>query len=331
MDSFWDLSDGNVKSGGENWLSAVVPLMKLLSLTVIGLILAHPKLQVMSKATFRLLSKLVFVLFVLCLIFTQLGQSITGKNFVLWWFIPVNVIISTALPPEFFRFTIIMTAFGNTGNLPLAIVGSICHSAKNPFGPDCHTSGVFYVSFAQWVAVILYYEIVEEGNEVKEVVTANDLSRPLLVEAKWPGMEDKESEHCKTPFIARVFTRISSISPSTFPDVGLRIRIVAEQTPIQHILQPPTVASLLAIIIGMFSAQIFCFDYDAPLSFITVGFPFVLLILGGMLVEVHESKLGIPVIGISVASTLFGIGIILLDDKMWFPRYRFMLSARVQV
>ena len=44
MESFWDLSDGNVKSDGENWLSAVVPLMKLLSLTVIGQILTQPKL-----------------------------------------------------------------------------------------------------------------------------------------------------------------------------------------------------------------------------------------------------------------------------------------------
>uniref|UniRef100_F6HJB6 Protein PIN-likeS 2 n=1 Tax=Vitis vinifera TaxID=29760 RepID=F6HJB6_VITVI len=239
-----------------------------------------------------------------------------------------------------------MTAFRNTGNLSLAIVGSVCHSAKNPFGLDCHTSGVFYVSFAQWVVVILeYYEIVEEGNKVKEVVTANDLSRLLLVEAEWPGMEDKETKHCKIPFIARVFTRISSISPSTFPDVGSmeeegpnslesitclvepkvvrRIRIVAEQTPIQHILQPPIVASLLAIIIGMFpQLKSFLFDYDAPLSFITdslsmlagATIPFVLLILGGMLAEgPYESKLGIQtVIGISVAR---------LSDQM----YGFML------
>ena len=258
-----------------------------------------------------------------------------------------------------------MTAFRNTGNLSLAIVGSVCHSAKNPFGLDCHTSGVFYVSFAQWVVVILvytlvfhmmeplleYYEIFEEGNKVKEVVTANDLSRLLLVEAEWPGMEDKETKHCKIPFIARVFTRISIISPSTFPDVGSmeeegpnslesitclvepkvvrRIRIVAEQTPIQHILQPPIVASLLAIIIGMFpQLKSFLFDYDAPLSFITdslsmlagATIPFVLLILRGMLAEgPYESKLGFQtVIGISVARLLvfplIRIRIILLDD-----------------
>ncbi|RVW11716.1 Protein PIN-likeS 2 [Vitis vinifera] len=257
----------------------------------------------MSKATFKLLSKLVFVLFLLCLIFTQLGQSITGKNFVLWWFIPVNVIICTAVgcilrylvaiicqPPHvFFRFTIIMTAFRNTGNLSLAIVGSVCHSAKNPFGLDCHTSGVFYVSFAQWVVVILeYYEIVEEGNKVKEVVTANDLSRLLLVEAEWPGMEDKETKHCPNS--------LESITCLVEPKVVRRIRIVAEQTPIQHILQPPIVASLLAIIIGMFpQLKSFLFDYDAPLSFITdslsmlagATIPFVLLILEECLLRMN--------------------------------------------
>ncbi|CBI33575.3 unnamed protein product, partial [Vitis vinifera] len=357
MESFWDLSDGNVKSGGENWLSAVVPLMKLLSLAVIGLILAHPKLQVMSKATFRLLSKLVFVLFLPCLIFTHLGQSITGKNFVLWWFIPVNVIISTAVgcilgylvaiicrpPPEFFRFTIIMTAFGNTGNLPLAIVGSVCHSAKNPFGPDCHTSGVSYVSFAQWVAVILvytlvyhmmeppleYYEIVEEGNEIEEKLS---IARHPLLQGSLP---ESLAFH-QVLFLMLVQWR---------REVVRRIRIVAEQTPIQHILQPPTVASLLAIIIGMFpQLKSFVFGYDAPLSFITdslsilagAAIPFVLLILGGMLAEgPHESKLGIrTVIGISVARLLvlplIGIGIILLADKMNFlvpgdKMYRFVL------
>lgn len=372
---------GDVKFGGDDWLTAVVPLMKLLSLIVIGLVLAHPKIHVLSKTTFKLLSNLVFVLFLPCLIFTQLGQSITFENFILWWFVPVNVLISTAVgcilgylvaiicrpPPQFFRFTIIMTAFGNTGNLPIAIVGSVCHSEKNPFGPHCHSRGVSYVSFAQWGAVILvytlvyhmmeppleYYEIVDEG-EIEEEVNANNLSKPLLVEAEWPGIEDKETEHCKTPFIARVFNSISKISPSTIPDfasqveevgpsspksirclaepkVVRKIRIVAEQTPIWHILQPPTVASLFAILIGMVpQLKYFVFSYDAPLSFITdslailagAAIPFVLLILGGMLSEgPNESKLGVQtMVGITIARLLIfpliGIGIIILADKM---------------
>ncbi|XP_010528906.1 PREDICTED: protein PIN-LIKES 2 [Tarenaya hassleriana] len=372
-----------VKSRGEDLLSGVLPLMKLISLTLFGLILAHPKTQIVPRATFRLLSKLVFVLFLPCLIFTELGESITLENFVRWWFIPVNVLISTAIgflvgylvviichpPPEFNRFTVIMTAFGNTGNLLLAIVSSVCHTKHNPFGPDCHSRGVSYVSFAQWVAVILvytavyhmmeppmeYYEIVEDGTEMEEQDLTADVSRPLLVEAEWPGIEETETEHCKTPFIARVFNSISGLSNSSLPEfehsgetggnsnspmslqclaepsVVRRIRIVAEQTPVKHILQPPTIASLLAIIVGLVpQLKAVAFGYDAPLSFLTDSLeimaaamvPSVMLVLGGMLSEgPKESTLGLrTTIGIIVARLLVlplvGIGVVMAADKL---------------
>ncbi|KAE9595430.1 putative membrane transport protein [Lupinus albus] len=385
----------NSSSGSAKVLMAIVPLLKLLCLTVIGLVLANPRKQFIPKATFKLLSKLVFALFLPCLIFTELGESITLKNFVDWLFIPVNVLVSTAIgcllgflvvlicrpPPELTRFTIIMTGFGNTGNLPLAVVISVCHTKDNPFGPSCYTRGVAYVSLSQWVAVILvytlvyhmmeppmqYYEIVEEGAEIVEQQALNDISRPLLVEAEWPGIEDKEDEHSKTPFIARIFKSISGISSTTLPDLEItaenggnsprsirclaeprvvrRIRIVAEQTPIHHILQPPTIASLLAIIIGMVpQLKAVFFGVNAPLSFITDSLeilggamvPSVMLILGGMFAEgPNESKLGLrTTIGITVARLLvlplLGIGIVALADKLHFlvlndAMYRFVL------
>lgn len=388
------LYEDKMKSSGEDLMSAVVPLMKLLSLTIIGLVLAHPKTQIIPRATFKLLSKLVFALFLPCLIFIHLGESMTLKNVLLWWFIPVNVLVSTAIgcflgflvvilcrpPPQFIRFTIIMTAFGNTGNLSLAIVGSVCHTKDNPFGPGCHRKGVAYVSFAQWVAVILvytlvyhmmeppleYYEIVDEVVEIEEQ-QGNEISRPLLVEAEWPGIEDKRTEHSKAPFIARVFKSISSVSQTTLPDfdstiegggnsprsirclaaprVVRKMKIVAEQTPIQHILQPPTIASLLAIVVGMVpQIKAFFFGYDAPLSFISDSLdimagamvPSVMLILGGMLAEgPMDSKLGLrTTIGISVARLLvlpfLGIGIVALAEKLNFlvhddQMYRFVL------
>lgn len=378
-----EIYDNNMKSSKEDIVDAAFPLLKLLSLTLIGLVCAHKNVQMIPKATFKLLSKLVFVLFLPCLIFTQLGKSITVANFTSWWFIPVNVLISTAVgcilgflvviicrpPPELTRFTIIMTAFGNTGNLSLAIIGTVCHNEDNPFGPDCHNKGVSYASFAQWVAVILvytfvyhmmetplqYYEIVEEGgqNDEQEQPESADISRPLLVEAEWPGIEDKETEHSKTPFIANVFKTISNISQTTLPDVEnaiegntnspksirclatprvvRKIKVVAEHTPIQRILQPPTIASFLAIVVGMIpQVKAFVFGIDAPLAFITDSLeilagamvPSVMLILGGMLAEgPNESKLGLrTMIGITVARLLvlplLGIGIVALADKL---------------
>ncbi|XP_060191836.1 protein PIN-LIKES 2-like [Lycium barbarum] len=379
---------------------AVLPLLKLLCLTVIGLILAHPRTQLVPKATFKLLSKLVFALFLPCTIFIHLGETITVQNFLRWWFIPANVLLSTAIgcllgylvakickpPQEYFRFTIIATAFGNTGNLPLAIVGSVCHSSDNPFGPDCYTTGVSYVSFAQWVAVFLvytlvyhmmeppleYFDVVEDGGEIQEPLPSNDLSRPLLVEAEWPGMEDRETEHCKTPFIARVFASVSTLSSSSIPDpdsldsleesppaprspksirclaeprMVRKLRIVAEQTPVRYVLQPPMFAILLAFLVGMVPPiKSVVYGNEAPLAFLTDSLqilaqamvPSVMLILGGMLAEgPNESLLGVrTTVGITVARLLVlplvGTGVVYLADQMNFlipddQMYRFVL------
>jgi predicted permease len=397
--------DPQVVAAQSNWVSAVTPLLKLLCLAVIGLVLANPRTQIVPKATFKLLSKLVFALFLPCLIFVHLGESVTLDNVLQWWFIPVNVLLSTAIgcalgyvvalicrpPPQFFRFTVIMTGFGNTGNLPIAIIGSVCHTADHPFGPGCHRKGIAYVSFAQWVAVILvytlvyhmmeppmqYYEIVGEGNEIKEEPEeqVSNFSRPLLQEAEWPGMADKETDTSKTPFIARIFMSISGSSQATFPDIDFteeggvsgagpsspkslrclaepkvvrRMRVVAEKTPIQHVLQPPTIASLLAIIIGMVPVfKAFVFEPDAPLSFFTDSLeilaaavvPSVMLILGGMLAEgPNDNALGIrTIVGIIVARLLIlpciGIGVVTLADRMHLlveddRMYQFVLALQ---
>lgn len=291
----------NMNTMKEDLLSAVVPLLKLLSLTVIGLILAHRKIQIIPKSTFKLLSKLVFALFLPCLIFIDLGRSITLHNLALWWFIPVNVLISAILgfllgiivvylckpPPQFVKFTIIMTACGNTGNLPIAILGSLCHNPNNPFGPNCHQRGVAYVSLAQWVSVLLVYTLVYH-----------------MMEPPLEYYEIIEEEN---------------------------IEIGNVKTPIKKIFQPPIIASFLAILIGTIpQAKSFIFGHDAPLGFITDSLeilggamvPSVMLVLGGVLAEgPNDSKIGLKTtIGVTIARLLvlplLGIGVIGLGDKM---------------
>lgn len=124
-----------------------------------------------------------------------------------------------------------------------------------------------------------------------------------------------------------------------------KIRIVAEETPITHILQPPTIASLLALTVGTVPAlKEIVYGYDAPLSFITDALeilagavvPLVMLVLGGMLAEgPNDSALGIrTTVGIIVARLLVlplvGIGVVTLADKLHLliqgdQMYRFVL------
>ncbi|KAH7533884.1 hypothetical protein FEM48_Zijuj04G0179000 [Ziziphus jujuba var. spinosa] len=261
-----------------------------------------------------------------------------------------------------------MMAFRNTGNLPLSIVTSMCYS-QDPFGPKCHVSGVAYVAFSQWASAILvytlvyhmmeppleYYEIIEEEVQIEtEELPANDLRRPLLVEAEWPRLEDNETEHCKIPFIARLFNNMLGVSNMTnlefesLDDENLgcntesirclaeskmvrKIKIVTESTPIHHILQPPIIVSLLAIVIGVFpELKAFVFEDDAMFSFITDSLailadamvPSAMAVLGGMLAEgPNESNLGRrTTIGIIVVRLLVvplvGIAVVLLADRL---------------
>ncbi|WCJ25280.1 Auxin efflux carrier family protein [Euphorbia peplus] len=331
-----------LNSGGDNVKAAILPLLKLITLTLFGFLLV--KYQIISKPTLKILSKLVFVLFLPCLIFTYLGPSITLKKMIEWWFIPVNVVISTTIgcilgymvalicqpPPELFRFTIIMTGFGNTGNISVAVITSICETT-NPFGTDCYSNGVAYVSFSQWIAVILVYTFVyhmmeptleyyesedergqigdeEEDEIVVEEVADNSISIPLLAEAEWIGMENDEEtgRHNKSPFVAKIFNSIDnevensqSIRCLAEPIMVKKIRKVAEKTPVYHILQPATITCVLAIIIGIIPAvKSFVYGEDAPLEFITDSLeilseamvPSVMLVLGGILAEGRPSN-----------------------------------------
>ncbi|KAH7533874.1 hypothetical protein FEM48_Zijuj04G0178000 [Ziziphus jujuba var. spinosa] len=48
------MKQGDIKSEGRDVLDAVLPLLKLLSLAVIGLLIAHPKIQLVPKAALKL-------------------------------------------------------------------------------------------------------------------------------------------------------------------------------------------------------------------------------------------------------------------------------------
>lgn len=125
------------------------------------------------------------------------------------------------------------------------------------------------------------------------------------------------------------------------PRVIRKIRVVAEKTPIRHLMQPPIIASLLAIVVGIFpNTNALLFGDDAPLGWFTDSLtilgaalvPCVMLVLGGTLsVGPGSSELGLkttigitftrlvllPPIGIGVVLLAHRLGVIPHDDKMF--------------
>jgi predicted permease len=63
---------------------ALLPIAKVLVLCGFGLAMATPYINILTAPSRRVLSKLVFSLFLPCLIFTQLGTAISFQKIFLW-------------------------------------------------------------------------------------------------------------------------------------------------------------------------------------------------------------------------------------------------------
>ncbi|CAI5500022.1 unnamed protein product [Closterium sp. Naga37s-1] len=218
--------------------AAIVPFAEVLTLAAFGYLLALPSVSVLTDKARRLLGKLVFALFLPCLIFAYLGDTLTLERMLLWWFIPVNVIIAAVSgcfmgllvvafarpPPRFYRLTIVMTGIGNIGNIPLAIVNSICRrKLDNPFGSpaECHHHGVAYISFAQWVgAFIIYtfvYHMLEPPEEFYEIVAPDTVPGSAAALTDGSLSPTPLSPSASLPILA---SGSSAASPSLEPQPG---------------------------------------------------------------------------------------------------------------
>lgn len=337
---------------------AVLPIAKVLVMCALGLLLASRSVNILPAPSRKQLSRLVFSLFLPCLIFTQLGKAVTVEKIFEWWFIPVNVVLASTLgclvgytvaflvkpPPEFFNFTVVMIGIGNIGNIPLVIVGAICREKGNPFeDPEsCNTNAVAYISFGQWVgAVIVYtyvYSMLAPPVRPAKELGASTYSSDLV--GSQPDQVDSESrDHSEETAVT--IPLIVPEAPPAAPQGFAWVRALLSNGRIQDIMQPPVVASFLALLFGCVpllrsviftehSYLYFLFDSLNILGGATV--PCIMLVLGGNLVGgAGASKLGmrttvaivvtrllvIPPIGIATVLTAEKLGFLPVGNKVF--------------
>ncbi|CAI7772115.1 unnamed protein product [Closterium sp. NIES-54] len=266
---------------------AILPVAKVLIMCSLGLLMATDYVGILSAENRKILSKLVFTLFLPCLIFTQLGAAVTWQKLTEWWFIPVNVFLGAVVgctiglivalivrpPPQFFKFTIVMIGIGNIGNIPLVLIGAICREKTNPFGTPtvCNESGVAYISFGQWVGALIVYTFVyamlapPKDPEKLETTTSGDQSvysqLPANVTQETESKADVDGSDIQEvkPDKAKLLEKGAEFSEGSSQTSFFRasnsqrlkmIWTVMEKLHIIDIFQPPVVASLLALIVG---------------------------------------------------------------------------------
>lgn len=336
------------QGGGQSLLStmkfAVLPIAKVFTMCFMGFLMASKYVNILPATGRKLLNGLVFSLLLPCLIFSQLGRAVTLQKMVEWWFIPVNVILATisgsiiglvvasiVRPPyPFFKFTIVQIGIGNIGNVPLVLIAALCRDKSNPFGDydTCSQAGNAYISFGQWVGAIVLYTFVfqmlappsegtfdiEDGDLPIKNNPSNNVAEqvPLLQQ---PELDTSDSNTSKPGKIREFFAYLY------------------EKLKLKQILQPPIIASILAIVIGTipFLKGLILTD-DAPLFFFTDSciilgeamIPCILLALGGNLVDgPGSSKLGLKttvaiIFGRLVLVPPVGLGIVTFADKLGF-------------
>ncbi|GFY82522.1 auxin efflux carrier family protein [Actinidia rufa] len=331
----------NQSGGGQSLVGtikiAVLPIAKVFTICFLGFLLAYFK--ILPSNGRKLLNGLVFSLLLPCLIFSQLGQAITSEKMLEWWFIPFNVVLATISGSLIGL--VVASIVRNIGNVPLVLIAALCRDKSNPFGDSvkCAQDGNAYISFGQWVGAILLYTYVfhmlappPEGSFDFE-----DRNLPL----KNPS---KDSTPEEVPLLTREVLPTNSDAPKKGKIKGF-LNFLYEKLKLKQILQPPIIASILAMVIGCVPfLKRLIFTTDAPLYFFTDSctilggamIPSILLALGGNLVDgPGSSKLGLRttaaiIFGRLVLVPPVGLGIVMLADKLGFlppgdKMFRFVL------
>lgn len=355
--------------GGESFISsikiAVLPIAKVFTLCFLGFLMASKYVNILPANGRKLLNGLVFSLLLPCLIFSQLGQAITYEKLLQWWFIPVNIVLATIFgsiiglivamivhpPYPYFKFTIIQIGIGNIGNVPLVLIAALCRDTSNPFGDSeiCARDGNAYISFGQWVgAIVLYTYVFQMLAPPREgTFDIEDARLPIKIHNKETLPSNPSGSSAEQVPLLATNVEPADSSSSKKEKVKEFFKFLYEKLKLKQLIQPPIIASILAIIIGCVPVlKRLVFTSDAPLYFFTDSclilgdamIPCILLALGGNLVDgpgPGSSKIGLK----TTAAILFGrlclvplsgLGIVMLADKLGFlpaddKMFRFVL------
>ncbi|KAL3697079.1 hypothetical protein R1sor_011155 [Riccia sorocarpa] len=321
---------------------SMLPIAKVLIMCFLGFLMATSYINILPAPARKELSKLVFSLFLPCLIVTQLGKAVTIEKVLMWWFIPVNVLLGSVIgctigyivallvkpPPQFFNFTVVMIGIGNIGNIPLVLIGAICHDPNNPFGDvdKCNSDGVAYISFGQWVGAVVVYTYVYQM-----------LAPPASLEDIGEADKTLALKEESLPYHANGVSNGNDLTAPLLLSSGKQIKALEylkscmKEFKVKEIItQPPVIASVLALVLGgvpylksqVFDEHGFLFFLSDSLNMMGGAMiPCIMLALGGNLIGgAGSSQLGMRTTVAIVFTRLCivpleGMAILYLSDK----------------
>ncbi|XP_041022402.1 protein PIN-LIKES 3-like isoform X2 [Juglans microcarpa x Juglans regia] len=267
------------------FITASIPVLKLLLITGLGAYLARDSIDILGEDARKHLNTVVFYVFSPALVASYLAETITSKSMVKMWFMPINILITfiigsilgwivilvTRAPPHLRGLILGCCAAGNLGNILLIIIPSVCKEKGGPFGaPDvCQTDGMGYVSLSMAIGSIYLWSYVyniirifsrrsTKGSEVREISISmpskesstsvlESCIEPLPSSSKDMIAEDNENHQCAVPCSRSVEKPEVSVTDK----VKQKISMMFRKTNLNAILAPSTIAAIVGFAIGL--------------------------------------------------------------------------------
>ncbi|XP_061362918.1 protein PIN-LIKES 3-like [Gastrolobium bilobum] len=265
---------------------ALMPVLKVLLITVVGTFLALDRFGILRETARKNLNTMVFFVFAPALVCGSLAETITLRSIVMLWFMPLNVlltfIIGTALgwllvkitrvPHHLQGLVLGCCAAGNLGNLPLIIVPAVCKERSNPFGDVdvCYRNGLAYASLSMALGSIYIwtyvYNIVRiySSKISTEVKVDDSMINPVFATAI-----ETDPENLLTRSTGGALVTVDDRSQSndhvkqfeiecTMPDkqakvekIVKQLKILAEKINLKVVFAPATIGTIVGLIIGI--------------------------------------------------------------------------------
>lgn len=258
------------------FIVALMPVLKVLLITVLGTFLALDRFDILSRETARKnLNTIVFFVFAPALVCGSLAETVTSKSIVTLWFMPLNVLITFIIgaalgwlvvklmrvPHHLQGLVLGCCAAGNLGNLPLIIVPAVCKQTGNPFGDAdiCHRNGLAYASLSMAIGTIYIWSIVYNivriysskiSNEVK--VDDSMISSNSAVENDPENISKDRShnDHAKQ-FEIECTNSHGQVKVSKKEKIIKQVKILAEKMKLKALFAPATIGALVGLLIGV--------------------------------------------------------------------------------
>ncbi|CAL4920558.1 unnamed protein product [Urochloa decumbens] len=344
---------------------AWLPVLQVLLVGSLGALLASNRFNVLTSDARKNINKIVYIVFVPSLVFSSLASTVTLKDIISWWFMPVNMgiifLIGAVLgwlsvkafrPGEHLQGLIIACcSSGNWGTIPLMIVPAICNEEGSPFGDanTCNSLGLSYVSLSMALGNFYIwthsYSVMKRSAKLYRKKCKNYHAETGTSKGHL-GQDPSGDYVAFLPPTSEIFSNsISSpLPPNDVREKDLWVEILKE------LWSPPSIAALVGFTVGAIDKmKSLVTGEGSPLRVIhdstkllgDAAIPCTVLILGGNLTKGISKTVIKPIVVISIIVIRYavlpacGIGVVTVASKLGFlprsPLYRYVLLLQSTV